>query len=634
MKFKVLAVALLTILCGTTLRAQAPADTPAFGESVEVNVVNVDVFVTDKSGRRVTDLQKTDFELLEDGKPVPITNFEALTERRAVQEAASPAPQAPASPAVAPAPEDVLNLVVLFDNSNLKPTNRTRAAQQLREFLTRNLSPGDRVMLVTQGLGLKVHLPFSSDPAAIARALDDIQRTAAQGFQSDQDRRLAFQAIMSIQQASVVSPDPLPCPLNIATPAHTYSASRRDEVRRALGSLTVLVNSLSGVPGRKALLHVSDGLPLIPGEEVFEMLVALCGGGGTSGLGTSQSPGGPDFGSDSEEGGGGLGGASGVTLPRETRDYDPLTVYDARQLGPRAYQAATQAPIDAQAYNVTKDLRKLAAHANAHRVTLYTLQASGLAAPDNSDTGSAPSDALFRFPAIGAALRNNNRDTLMFLADETGGRAIVDTNDFRTDLARMREDFESYYSLGFTPSHIGDGREHKIEVKVKRPGTRLRYRQSYRDKPALEKLVDRTLASLYHGFDDNPLNIAVEIGEQTPGAAGSWTVPVKLRIPMFKLAILNRDDTYEGALKVFVVTGTPDGANSPVRQVNVPLKIPRKEVLNAMGQFYVYNLTLTMKPGEHKLALAVRDEVAATTSYLSRLVTVGETVAAGTPVKP
>lgn len=608
--------------------SQAPSSETSFGDSVDVNVVNVDVYVSDKNGRRVTDLQKTDFELFEDGKPVPITNFEVVA-GRAVEAASAPRAPAPRAAATA-APDDALNLVVLFDNSNMKPAGRTRAARQLREFLTRSLAPGDRIMLVSQGLGLKVHLPFSNDPAAVARELDEIQRLAAQGIQSDQDRRLAFQSIMDIQQASIISPDPLPCPLSISAPAHTYASSRRDEVRRALGSLTVLVNSLSGVPGRKALLHVSDGLPMTPGEEVFEMLVGLCGGG-TSGLGSYQGPGGFETGTAGEGDG---GGGAGVSRGSNARDFDPLAVYDARMLGPRAYQAASQAPLDAQAYNIISDLKKLAAHANAHRVTLYTLQASGLAAPDNSDTGAAPSDRLFQFPAIGQVLRANNRDSLSFLADETGGRAILDTNEFGPDLARMREDFESYYSFGFTPSHTGDGREHKIEVKVKRPGTRLRYRQSYRDKPALEKLVDRTLASLYHGFDENPLDIAMEIGEQIPGTAGLWTVPVKLRIPLFKLAILNREETYEGGLKLFLVTGTPDGANSPVRQINVPLKIPRKEVLNAMGQYYVYNLTLTMKPGEHKVALAVRDEVAATTSYLSRAVTVGEAVAGAAAVKP
>jgi hypothetical protein len=70
---------------------------------------------------------------------------------------------------------------------------------------------------------------------------------------------------------------------------------------------------------------------------------------------------------------------------------------------------------------------------------------------------------------------------------------------------------------------------------------------------------------------------------------------------------------------------------SPVRQVAVPLQIPRKEVLTAMGQFYVYTLTLQLPPGRQQVAVAVRDDIAATTSYLSRAVTVGTTAAAAAP---
>src|SRR5262249_1682411 len=47
-----------------------------YGASVEVRVVNVDVVVTDKAGHRVTGLTKNDFEILEDGKPQTITNFD------------------------------------------------------------------------------------------------------------------------------------------------------------------------------------------------------------------------------------------------------------------------------------------------------------------------------------------------------------------------------------------------------------------------------------------------------------------------------------------------------------------------------------------------------------------------------
>jgi hypothetical protein len=235
---------------------------------------------------------------------------------------------------------------------------------------------------------------------------------------------------------------------------------------------------------------------------------------------------------------------------------------------------------------------------------------------------------MFQFPSIGAALRASHRDSLQLLADETGGRSILDTNDFLPDLSRMRQDFESYYSLGYTPAHTGDGRQHRIEVKVKRPGVQLRYRQSYRDKPVLEKTVDRILAALMHGFEDNPLQIAVEVGEQTAGPSGTVNVPIHLRIPLFKLAILNRETFFEGSLRLLVATRDDDGRSGPVRQIPVPLQIPRKNVLTAMGQLYVYTLTLQLPPGEQRVAVAVRDDLGATTSYLSRAVSVGTKAAA------
>jgi len=620
MSLKIRVVLVLTLAaCASALAAKPPAAPapPSFGTTVEVNVVNVDVYATDKSGHEVTDLRQGDFQVFEDGKRVEVSNFEAMEGRR---RGAETPPPSSSGPAASPSPaEDVWSLVVLFDDFNMNPNSRSRAVNQLREFLAHTLAPGDRVMLATQDPGLRVRLPFTGDQRAIAQALEEIGRLSVHGIEIDRDRRQAFMDIMTIQEAALADPRLPPCPLNIVQPAQSYASLRRQEVRRTISSLTLMVNSLSGVPGRKAVLHVSDGIPLTPGEEVFQALVEICGGSGTGGIGHSA------------------GGPAPRTSPREgaagSRDLDSLTVYDARELGPKAYQAASQAPLDAQSYNVTKELAALAAHANAHRVTLYTLQASGLQSPDASTAGAGPADRLFQFPAIGSVLRANNRDSLRLLADETGGRSILDTNDFLPDLGRLRQDFESYYSLGYAPAHNGDGREHRIEVKVTRPGVRLRYRQSYRDKPALEKIVDRTLAALLYGFEDNPLGIAVEVGEQTPGPAGDVNVPLRLKIPLFKLAILNHESagTFEGNLRLFVATRTPDGNGSPLRQVAVPIRIPRKQVLNAMGRFYLYTLTLQLKAGPQQVAVTVRDEIAATTSYLSRAVTVGTQAASSRP---
>jgi VWFA-related protein len=606
-------------------KAAAPSPPPpSFGEVMDVNVVNVEVWATDKAGNRINDLRQGDFQLLEDGKPVEISNFETVGDA-----ASSPAAAArPSDTAAAEAvpPEDAWNLVVYFDNQNLRPASRARALGQLRQFLTTQLRPGDRVMLVTQDLGMNIRLPFTTDPEAIAKALDGIQTLVVHGLETANDRRQAFQTMIAIQTDSLVNPEPLPCPQSIAGPAHAYASGRRQEVLRTIGALTVLVNSLSGVPGRKALLHVSDGLPMNPGEELFQFLVEICGGGGTNGgFGRAGIAGGGLPAVDGSDEG---SSSPSSHKPDEGGQLDPFTVFDAREIGPAAYQAASQGPLDAQSYSVAKNLQVLAAHANAQRVTLYTLQASGLQGTEASEASFGPEDRLFQFPAIGSVLRTNSRESLQLLAADTGGRAIVDANNFLPDLGRMREDLASFYSLGFTPSHNGDGHEHKLEVKVKRPGVRLRYRQSYRDKPALEKTVDHTLAALLYGIEDNPLGITVEIGDQSPAPSGTISVPVRLKIPLFKLAILNRDETFQGSLRVFVATRNREGNMSPVRQVAVPLQIPRKQVLDAMGQFYVYTLTLQLHPGEQQVAVAVRDEIATTASYLSRAIFVG--TAAGT----
>ncbi|HEX4960803.1 MAG TPA: VWA domain-containing protein [Thermoanaerobaculia bacterium] len=626
---KVRLVLLMLLSCASVLFAAAPpVNNPGtFGEAVDVNVVNVEVYATDANGKPVTGLRQRDFELLEDGRRVSISNFSAVDGAGASLAAAQRRePTDGAVPASAPVAEP-WNLVVFVDNAELHPGNRTRALQQVRDFLGRRLAPGDRVMVVSHDAGLQVRLPFSTDPAAVDAALKEVEGLATQGPSIDRARRQAFQDVLTIQEAALTAPQPHACPLNIARPAHSFAAARRDEVFRTLGGLTVLVNSLSGVPGRKALLFVSDGLPVTPGEEVFQFLAEICGGGsGTGGIGGQGVIHGPA--NTIEDDGPDVGGKPTRPKPAGDPNLDPMAVYDARALGPGAYQAASQAPLDTQSYNITKQLDALVAHANAQRVTLYTLQASGLSAPGGSDADSGPADRLSQFPSIEAASRASNQNSLTALASGTGGRAILDVNDFGPALSRMQDDVTTYYSLGFSPVHNGDGKEHRLEVRVKSKGVRLRYRESYRDKPVMEKAVDRTLAALFYGIEDNPLKVAVEMGDQIPGPAGTVSVPVRLTIPLFKVAVLNRDETYEGSLRLLVATRSADGRMTPVRQIPVPIHIPKKEALTALGQFYVYTVTLQLAPGEQRVAVGVRDDVAAATSYLSRAVTVGTPQAA------
>src|SRR5258707_6375411 len=82
--------------------SKAAADA-SFIDIVNVSVVNVDVYVTDKKGSAVTGLTKDDFELSENGRPVQITNFYSVTNGKATAPGTETATAAPAVAAPGPA---------------------------------------------------------------------------------------------------------------------------------------------------------------------------------------------------------------------------------------------------------------------------------------------------------------------------------------------------------------------------------------------------------------------------------------------------------------------------------------------------------------------------------------------------
>ena len=600
-KLRVTLAVLFLALAGVPARAQLAVGQD-LSERIEVNTVSVEVSVIDKNGRPVTGLQRRDFELREDGKPVQIVNFDAVT-HQAAQAAALPGPAGEAAP-ILPADRPVdaaggfsepASWVVYIDDAFIEPASRARVLAQLREFLTQQLAPGDQVMVATYDLGLKIRLPFTKDRESLAWALDQVSHLVAKGGELERARRHILAELISEQGSESLiakkketlkrarEQDLIPddqgggpggvagCPQSVPQSAKSYAGALRQQVLNSVDGLTLLVNSLAGLPGRKVVLHVSDGIPITPGEEIFEILVYLCG-----------------------DGGGGL---------------------SSRYFG-------SQAALDAQSYSTVKDWTALASHANAQRVTLYTFQASGPGSGGMSaDMGYEERDLLM--PSVVSIESANRQQPLSVLASETGGRAVFWATDIRSDLARVQEDLASYYSLGFNPSHFGDGREHRISLKVKRPGVTLRYRQSYRDKPALERVVDRTLSSLFYGYEDNPLDIRMEVGQTVAADGGTWTVPVRLRIPLFKLGLQTRNNLYEGKLRLLVAVRDAKGSSSPLRQIEIPLHIPYKQALTALGQSYLYELTLNLKPGDQSLAVAVRDETTTTTSYLARTLHVG-----------
>ncbi|HEY0512159.1 MAG TPA: VWA domain-containing protein [Thermoanaerobaculia bacterium] len=264
-----LAGIVLGLLLAPALPLAAQEAEESFSETVQVSVVNLDVFVTDKKGQPVTGLRKEDFEVLEDGKPVEISNFYAESggtapAAPAVSAAMAAAAAGPAAKAAAPPAEDQrLRLVVFVDDVSLSAANRSRILQSVGQFLHRELKPGDEVMLVRYDEKLDVRRPFTADLAQVDADLAAVLRMPTDVRKYELSLSQALRELYS----SINGGEGFG-PLAEASLSN-WAAQESSVVRGSLNAVDLVVSWLAGVPGRKAILYVSDGLPLVPGLDLF-----------------------------------------------------------------------------------------------------------------------------------------------------------------------------------------------------------------------------------------------------------------------------------------------------------------------------------------------------------------------------
>jgi VWFA-related protein len=155
---------------------------PASGETIDVSLVNVDVFVTDKKGKRVTGLTAADFEIRENGRVQPVTNFAEY------RRGAGAGPSATAAP---PAKRTILVFVERFTLPNFQ-TRPLFAA--IRKTLRDVVRPGDSAAVVFWDLDSAYTLQdFTDDLPSLQGALVEVERQST-GLRGsiDPERRRAL----------------------------------------------------------------------------------------------------------------------------------------------------------------------------------------------------------------------------------------------------------------------------------------------------------------------------------------------------------------------------------------------------------------------------------------------------------
>lgn len=86
----------------------------------------------------------------------------------------------------------------------------------------------------------------------------------------------------------------------------------------------------------------------------------------------------------------------------------------------------------------------------------------------------------------------NTQATMRELADRTGGRAFLNSNDITGAIRNAVDDSQVTYNLSFSPDHMQwNGQFRQIKVKVRQSGLEVRYRKGYMALAPLEPGADQ-----------------------------------------------------------------------------------------------------------------------------------------------
>ena len=574
----------MCLVTGVAIAVTAGAQTPAAPQAprqafrVSVNYVDVDVTVTDGNGHFVSGLGRDDFEVFEDGKPQRISTFSLVELPRERPDRLLMRGK--------PVSSDVRSnrdaasgrvYIIVLDDLDVNPMRSAPVRAYAREFIEKYFGPHDLAAVVSTSGRKEAGQEFTNDSALLLRAVNSFIGLRLQSAEVQRiDDYYTAQALAGLDQQTQTgkAPEDETTIPNLLTRIADFDPANLERGQRATGVLNTLrslTEFLEGVPGRrKALLWFSEGIDY-PMAETF------------------SSPSGNEI-------------------------------------------------IDA-----TKEAIRSAARAN---VNVFALDPRGLIGMttdfiDMTKAGAPDTMGIDPTKPIGSpfggtqALINEMRltqDSLQTLADGTGGFAAVDTNSFKDAFDRIVETNSRYYLLGYVPpNHPRDGRFHRIDVRVKRPGLRAVARRGYpspggaktvaeRKQDALDRWAQKNRAG---GSGDTSVELLAALNNpvQQPGitltaqavpfrgtSGQEASVALAVEIQGRNLEFTPQPsalvaDTVE--LSFFALNDDSKAQRGTRSAINLAIRPETYERVKALG--IRFNTRTPMAPGRYQLRVGARD---------------------------
>ena len=162
-------------------------------------------------------------------------------------------------------------------------------------------------------------------------------------------------------------------------------------------------------------------------------------------------------------------------------------------------------------------------------------------------------------------------------------------------------------------------------VRVRRPGLRLRHRESYVDRKHDESLIDRLSAALRFGADDNPLGMTLEHGDPQALDGGRHLVPLQLKIPVERLALLptSAGDARQCQATLLVATMNSESHVAGPQEYAISFQVEEEKFASGRSLVYAHAVHLTLAEGKHRIAIGVWDDIGKVGSFLSEELQIG-----------
>jgi VWFA-related protein len=512
---------------------QAPApprEQPAVTFKIEVNYVEVDAIVTDARGNSVRNLTRDDFEVLEDGKPQPVSIFSLvdIPIERFERPLFSPAPIEPDVRTNAGGFDGRIFVIVLDDlhTHALRSQLVKRAA---REFVVRYIGANDLAAVLHTSGRSDAGQEFTNNRRLLAGAIDKFMG------RKTQSATLAKIEEYQLRRGTPMQSDPLSDPLDF---------ERGYQARSTLDTLKSVSDFMTGVRGRrKAVIFFSEGL-----------------------------------------------------------DYDISDPFNNKY-----------------ASTIVQETQDLVGAATRANVNIYSVDPRGLTmlGEEGIQLQGLPPDAPTDLSNSG--LMNELRiaqDSLRVLADETGGFAAVNSNDFARAYSRILEESSTYYVLGYYPTNDRrDGRFRKIQVRVKRPDLQVRARRGYvaprgKAPAATTEAAAGTSAELR-----DALNSPLPTGGLTlsafaapfKAAAPDASVVVGVEVPGRDLKFVERNGRFANEVEFSMIAVDQSGKVKGGDRRNLKLDLRPQTYQAVVQQGFRMVSRLTLAPGRYQLRVAARE---------------------------